>query len=184
MSRQAIVKCTLLGAVSALWIGVIVACGHDEPAANQDQQDTPEPTKEPAPEATKERPAPPPTAPPAADACNEAARADGGGATAAAPACGHPGEPMCPLQEYMKRTMLPAMRSGQGIEESFTKIRTWAPDPSYDEGPNGWRATAESGAQAIKAGTKAGAQAACKACHTAWQKRYRADFRQRPLPTQ
>jgi len=185
--REALVKWTMFALVCALWTGVIVACGNqqsqDTPPAGDD---TPEPTKEPPPPEPTKEPPPPPPPPPEPVADGGAAAADGGATPAAdggTVACGRPGQPMCPMQEYMKRTMLPAMRSGQGIEESFTKVAGWAPDPAYEQGEHGWRATAEAGAAAIKAGNKAAAQATCKACHTAWQKRYRAEFRPRPIPT-
>lgn len=188
MSHESILKCTVLCAVSALWIGVIVACGNPQPSASADvdRTFTPEVVDKMADDAAREvakalpPPPPPPPPEPATPDAGAAPAADGG---AAPVPCGRPGQPMCPMQEYMKRTMLPAMRSGQGIEESFTKVAGWAPDPSWNEGPNGWRTTAEAGAAAIKAANKAGAQAACKACHTAWQKRYRAELRPRPLPT-
>jgi hypothetical protein len=184
---EALVKLTLLGLVCALWTVVIVACGNEQPAdAPENPANDPEPTKEPPPpEPTKEPP--PPPEPAKADGGGSSAQADGGGAPAAdggatEVACGRPGQPMCPLQEYMKKIMNPAMRSGEGIEESFTRVAGWAPDPSWDEGENGWRRTAEAGAAAIRASNKLGAQNACKACHKAWQKRYKTEFRPRPLP--
>jgi hypothetical protein len=169
-------------------LGLVVACG------NQQAEESPAPEPDPAPEAAPakeppppapEPPAPPPPATAAADGGGDAA--DGGSATidggSATAACGRPGQPLCPLQEYMKKQMQPAMRAGgEPLAETFTKVAPWAPDPSWNEGESSWRAISEAGAAAARANDRANVQKACKSCHTAWQKRYRAEFRPRPLP--
>jgi len=182
--REAITKWSILAGVAALWTGVIVACGNDHPTATPEQEDsadTAEPTKEPPPPPPTKEP-PPPPAEPTANA------ADGGGTGAVAAndevpdPCGERGQPMCPLQEYMKRTVMPAMKAGRGLDVELAKVAGWAPDPSWNEGEHGWRATAEQGVEAARANDQTKIKATCKACHGAWQKRYRAEFRRRPVP--
>lgn len=178
VNRPALLKGSLFAAVCALWIGVIVACSNDRPQESR-VDETPE-AREPAPEPVREPPPPPPAPPPttAADG-GQAASSDGGAATAAT--CTGRGDDLCPLQAFMKRTLQPAVKAGRGVAE-LTKVAGWAPDPSWNEGERAWRATAEAAAAAAREGDRARLQAACKACHTAWQKRYKAEFRTRPVP--
>lgn len=123
---------------------------------------------------------------------------DGGGATVASAAaaatpvsppgasgtCGGRGQPPCPLQAYMKTKLVPAMRAGgETLAAELALVAGWAPDPTWNEGPAGWREVAEAGAAAARSGIRAGAMAACKRCHLAWQKRYRSAFRSRAIPS-
>ena len=165
----------VFGAVCVLWMVAVVACGNvrrGDPPSHERPAPTP-PQPEPGP------PPPPPPPPPPAEPTAPVASTDAG---AAAPACGHPGQPFCPLQGYMKQTVLPAMRAGQGLDAALTQVAGWAPDPSWNEGATSWRALAEGGVAAVRASDRAKTEAACKLCHTAWQRRYRAEFRARPIP--
>lgn len=98
--------------------------------------------------------------------------------------CGGRGQPPCPLQAYMKTKLVPAMRAGgEALAAELALVAGWAPDPAWNEGRAGWREVSEAGASAARAGIRAGAMAACKRCHLAWQKRYRSDFRSRAVPS-
>ena len=188
--RDAILKWSLLASVGLLWTGVIIACGNErqtETRDTEDSVDTPTPAPEPGAEPTKEPPPPPPPREPTAAAGDGgSSAADGVAATAddeVPEDCGGRGKPMCPLQGYMKRTVIPAMKAGRGLDVELAKVANWAPDPSWNEGAQSWRAAAEAGVEAARASDTTKIKASCKACHTAWQKRYRAEFRRRPVPT-
>lgn len=72
---------------------------------------------------------------------------------------------------------LPAL--AQALEQSAAMV----PDPAWNQGENGWATIANDGATKARANDFAGARASCKRCHTAWQDRYRAEHRTRPVPT-
>lgn len=100
-------------------------------------------------------------------------------------ACGEEGQPDCPLQGWMKEHAGPAAEDGDAtrLEEAYTQIAGFAPDPAWNAGATGWRALAEDGATKARNGDVRGARAACKACHTAWRDRFKAEHRHDPVPT-
>ncbi len=97
-----------------------------------------------------------------------AARADGDG----------------PLAEWMESNLQTAVEAGDlaKLATGLEKAAAFAPDPSWNQGETSWEKYAKDGAAKAKAGDLAGARASCKGCHTAWRKKYKAQFASRPLP--
>jgi len=79
-------------------------------------------------------------------------------------------------QQAVENQDLPA------LTRALTRIAGMAPERAWDQGPTGWRAIAEQGAQAAQSGDFRGARASCKQCHNAWRERYRREYRLRPVP--
>ena len=106
------------------------------------------------------------------------------GIAPAAPAqggeCGKPGQPPCPLQDWMRKNVASALASNDAASLSIAleKAAKLTPDPAWAS----WVSAANSGAEAAKKGDIAGARAACKTCHDAWRATYREQFRMRPIP--
>jgi hypothetical protein len=113
-----------------------------------------------------------------------AAANPGSPAQATSVACGGQGQPKCPLEAWMEDEAERAAESGDAarLAAAYEAMARFAPDPSWNEGPNSWRAISEAAAAKAKAGDVRGARAACKQCHQAWRERYRAEHRARPLP--
>jgi hypothetical protein len=99
-------------------------------------------------------------------------------------ACGERGQPKCPLEAWMEEEVEAAAEAGDAgrLAAAYEKMARFAPEPSWNEGPNAWQAIAEAAAAKARAGDLRGARAACKQCHQAWRERYRAEHRARPLP--
>lgn len=106
------------------------------------------------------------------------------GAGVVAPAqggeCGKPGQPPCPLQDWMRKNVASALASNDAaaLSVALEKAAKLSPDPTWAT----WVTAASSGAAAAKKGDVAGARAACKSCHDAWRTTYREQFRMRPIP--
>ncbi|MFS8070645.1 MAG: hypothetical protein ACMG6S_30130 [Byssovorax sp.] len=108
----------------------------------------------------------------------------GGGADGSAPAqsgeCGKPGQPPCPLQDWMRKNVASALAAidPAALSVALEKAAKLSPNPAWAS----WGSAASSGAEAAKKGDIAGARAACKTCHDAWRASYRDQFRMRPIP--
>lgn len=78
----------------------------------------------------------------------------------------------CSMQKWMKKVMQKAVGSGDAkkIAKALRKIAS-KPVAGYGE----WKAMAEAGAKAADAGDLKAAKKSCKACHKAYQKKYRKD---------
>jgi hypothetical protein len=106
------------------------------------------------------------------------------GAGAVTPAqggeCGKPGQPPCPLQDWMRKNVAAplAANDARALSVALEKAAKLTPDPAWAS----WSSAASSGAAAAKKGDIAGARAACKSCHDTWRATYRAQFRTRPIP--
>ena len=94
--------------------------------------------------------------------------------------CGKPGQPPCPLQDWMRKNVAASLASNDAASLSIALERAakLTPDPAWAT----WVSAASSGAEAAKKGDIAGARAACKTCHDAWRTTYREQFRMRPVP--
>lgn len=105
---------------------------------------------------------------------------DGGRAPAQSGECGKPGQPPCPLQDWMRKNVAAALAANDSAALSVALERAAAlsPNPAWAS----WGSAASSGAAAAKKGDIAGARAACKTCHDAWRASYRDQFRMRPIP--
>ena len=128
----------------------------------------------------------PATAAPATAAPATAAPATAGPTTAAdvTRPCGERGQPSCPLQAFMKTRVVPTLQRGDlaALAGQLDQIAAAIPDPSFDAADPRWSRIARDGAAAARENETAGARAACKNCHTAHQKRFRADFRRWAVP--
>lgn len=89
-----------------------------------------------------------------------------------------------PLAHWMETNLQAAVEAGDlaKLATGLEKAAAFAPDPSWNQGETSWEKIAKDGAAKAKAGDLAGAKASCKGCHTAWRKKYKAQFAQRPLP--
>jgi len=94
--------------------------------------------------------------------------------------CGKPGQPPCPLQDWMRKNVAGALAANdtEALSVALDKAAKLTPDPAWDS----WTTAATTGAAAAKKGDVAGARAACKSCHDAWRTTYRDKFRMRPIP--
>lgn len=94
--------------------------------------------------------------------------------------CGKPGQPPCPLQDWMRKNVAAALASNDaaGLSVALEQAAKLTPDPAWAS----WVSAASLGAEAAKKGDVAGARAACKSCHDAWRATYRDKFRMRPIP--
>ena len=99
------------------------------------------------------------------------------------PGCGGQGQPDCPLQAWMKENNQEPLQDNDlaRVAASLDQLPRFVPDPAWNQGATGWATVARNGATAARAGDVRGTRAACKACHTAWQDRYRERFRARPI---
>jgi hypothetical protein len=176
-----------------------------EPGAAEPAPVVPAPAPTPAPEPAAAEPSAvqpePVPAAPAADA--PAAKADKG-ATPAAPgaepaaatptaqpkaaaavACGEDGQPRCPLQAFMEDEVDKPLESGdlEQVAAALTKVAIMAPDPAWNAGgAKGFRGMAEASAAAARANDVPALQQGCKTCHKAFRRKYKDEFRSRPLP--
>jgi hypothetical protein len=94
--------------------------------------------------------------------------------------CGKPGQPPCPLQDWMRKNVAAALAANDAaaLSAALDKAAKLTPDPAWAS----WSSAASSGAAAAKKGDIAGARAACKSCHDTWRATYKAQFRMRPIP--
>ena len=94
-------------------------------------------------------------------------------------ACGKRPLADCPLQGWMKRTMSPAIMQLDfpALESGFLAASKLGP-PGFPD----WAPMALDGAAAAKAHDIDGVKSRCRSCHNAYQKRYRAEVRERRLP--
>jgi hypothetical protein len=103
------------------------------------------------------------------------ARADG--------PCGEKGQPHCPLQGWMEKNMQEPFdkKDLKGVAAALEKAAKFAPDPKWNDGPNGWAKLANDGAAAAKKGDFDATQNSCKACHKAWRNEYKKSHRKAPI---
>jgi hypothetical protein len=75
---------------------------------------------------------------------------------------------VCPQFEWMEANVKPAVeaRDTAALARLLHQIEFLAPDPSWNEGENGWAQIARRGAIAAEAGNFNEARAACRNCHT------------------
>lgn len=90
--------------------------------------------------------------------------------------CGEKGQPVCPLQGFMKSHMATAVASGDGavLAKALDDVAGHAPP-----GLTNWSTIAKGGAAKARAGDIDGAKASCKACHDQYKTRYKTEMRDR-----
>lgn len=120
-----------------------------------------------------------------AAACSKKS-ADTGAASGdtAAGACGEKGQPDCPLQGFMSKNLQDPLDANDvaAVAKNVQRVARFVPDPSWNTGNNSWSSLVQGVATAAESGDVASTREACKNCHRAWRKRYKNEFRQRPLP--
>jgi hypothetical protein len=79
------------------------------------------------------------------------------------------------LDAALEREDLP--RLALGLE----RVPDFVPTEAWNAGAQGWTTIARAGGAAARAGDLLGAKASCKSCHKTWRKRYRDEFRPRPI---
>ena len=97
--------------------------------------------------------------------------------------CGGKGQESCPLQGWMEKNIdIPMEKKDfKALEAGLTKAAALAPDPKWNDGDKGWASLAKAGAAAAKAQDMDGIRKSCKGCHKAWRKKYKKEFRTRPV---
>ena len=97
-------------------------------------------------------------------------------------ACKRAGQ--CPLHDWMRDRLKAPLDAGElaKLVSPLERLEGLSPEPSWNDGPKGWKALARDGSEAARAGDEAGVRATCEACHKAWKWKYRKRFRSRPLP--
>jgi hypothetical protein len=124
----------------------------------------------------------------AAIACSkktsQAAAAGGDTAAGAAEACGDKGQPECPLQGFMSKNLQDPLDAANTslVGKNVTRVADFVPDPTWNTGNNSWSSLVQGVATAAESGDVDSTREACKNCHRAWRKRYKDEFRHRPLP--
>lgn len=91
--------------------------------------------------------------------------------------CGGKGQKLCPMQAWMKGTMVAASASGDSEKLSQALLFVAGKPPP---GMGTWSAIAKTGATKAKAGDVDGAKASCKQCHDAYKDRYKKTLRDQP----
>lgn len=73
----------------------------------------------------------------------------------------------CPLYDFQVANAEPAVSNNDvaGVAKVLHQIEFFAPDPSWNEGENGWAQIARRGAVAAEAGKMREARKACRECH-------------------
>jgi hypothetical protein len=124
----------------------------------------------------------------AAGACSKKA-ADGAApsgekAALASDACGEKGQPECPLQGFMSKNLQDPLDANNVtlVAKNVPRVADFVPDPSWNTGNNSWSSLVQGVATAAESGDVDSTREACKNCHRAWRKRYKDEFRKRPLP--
>ncbi|MDH5675316.1 MAG: hypothetical protein OEZ06_24560 [Myxococcales bacterium] len=99
-------------------------------------------------------------------------------------ACGDDDQPPCPLQGWMDKNLQAPMEAGSAakLAAGMRRAAKLSPDASWNGGDKGWVTIANEGAKLADAGDMAGVKKTCKGCHKAWRKKYKAQYRTRPVP--
>ncbi|MBI3202047.1 MAG: hypothetical protein HYZ29_10935 [Myxococcales bacterium] len=99
----------------------------------------------------------------------------------AAPACGAPGKPACPLQSYMRTRLATALahRDFRELERRLTQVAEQNPEPRKW---HNWNKFALDGARAAREGRLRGVIAACARCHAIYRPEHNIKYRERKLP--
>jgi hypothetical protein len=95
-------------------------------------------------------------------------------------ACGRPGQPVCPMQAWMRDELGAPLGRGKLAEvgKALERLATASPDPHWVL----WVSSSRDGAAAAARGDAAGARTSCRVCHDAYRIEYRKRFRTRPPP--
>jgi len=82
------------------------------------------------------------------------------------------------LKHFMESSMKKPMKAGDiaAVKAALKKVPAFAPEPSWNEGPTGWRALVGA---ALAPGGNVGKS--CKGCHDLWEKPYAEKYRDRPI---
>lgn len=97
----------------------------------------------------------------------------------AAPRCGEPGRPECPLQRWMDQRLNGplAQEATAELVKSFRYLAAIAPQEFPD-----WGAWALNGAESASRGDFEAIKRSCTGCHDDYRARYRKEMRARALP--
>jgi len=93
--------------------------------------------------------------------------------------CGEKGEPLCPMQKWMKKNIAKSVSAGD--LPSIAKHLQFIADHPV-EGYDDWTEMAEEGVKAARADDLKGAKKSCKTCHKAYQKKWRKTRRDEAWP--
>jgi hypothetical protein len=92
--------------------------------------------------------------------------------------CGGKGQPMCPMQKWMKENMLPAQNNSDmaALKKGLEYIAGHAPAGFSD-----WSKIAKDGIAAAAANDMGKVKASCNDCHKAYKSKYKSDLRDKPF---
>jgi cytochrome c-type biogenesis protein CcmH/NrfG len=98
-----------------------------------------------------------------------------------APACGAPGKPACPLQQWMRSEVAAPLATGEleRLAQNLERVGAMNPEPAKWAN---WTAIAREGANAARNRNAEGARSACARCHKVYRRGYNARYRERSLP--
>jgi len=93
-------------------------------------------------------------------------------------ACGAKGQPMCPMQKWMKDNMLPAQNNSDmaALKKGLEYIAAHAP-----AGYSDWSKIAKDGIAAADKNDMTKVKASCNDCHKAYKTKYKTDLRDKPF---
>ncbi len=94
--------------------------------------------------------------------------------------CGRPGQPLCPMQAWMKSEVGAPLGEGKlaPVASALHRLASEPPDPAWAL----WRSSASDGAAAAAKNDMAAVRQSCRTCHDAYRTEYRKRFRTRPPP--
>jgi hypothetical protein len=94
--------------------------------------------------------------------------------TVAKAACGGPGQPECPTQQWMKSTLQAYLRTKdyKRLESSFKELASHSPG-SFEH----WGDISQAGARGAAQGDEALVRKSCQECHDAYRSRFREQYR-------
>lgn len=94
--------------------------------------------------------------------------------------CGRPGQPLCPMQAWMKTEVGVPLGEGKlaPVAAALDRLASSPPDPGWAL----WRSSATQGADAARQDDVAAVRQSCRTCHDAYRTEYRKRFRTRPPP--
>lgn len=92
--------------------------------------------------------------------------------------CGGKGQPMCPMQKWMKENMLPAQNNSDmgALKKGLEYIAGHAPAGYAD-----WSKFAKEGIAAADKNDMAKVKASCNDCHKAYKSKYKSEMRDKPF---
>jgi hypothetical protein len=93
-------------------------------------------------------------------------------------ACGGEGKPPCPMQDWMKANLAPAVAcsDAEALARGFERLAAHAP-PNFTD----WAKISKAGAERARKKDFDGVKVVCQTCHSKYKSKYKEELRDRPL---